>query len=285
MTRTVSDFLGTSPVAAPTARSDLGAGAAAMLWRNTRDRVRYEAPKGHTFSLYLEGGTGTRRMDAGGLQGFPGAVSVMPEGCDSEWEVSAPFSFVHLYLSEARLRSSFAEAHDCDARRLSLPEVTYAAESALAAPLAALACAAQSGDGLAGQTAVAELVAALAPGPVRLSGGLSARVLRRVEEWTEAHLEQEITLRDMAAVAGLSEFHFHRMFRASRGIAPHRWVQMRRIRRAQSLLAAGTSIAETAAATGFSSQSHLSRVFRAQIGMTPAQYRRAAGRGSQAIQG
>lgn len=276
MTGTVRDFLGRSQVACALAQMDLGEGCAIAVWENTVDRVRYESPRNHTFSLYLEDGTRTRRLDAGGIAGYPGAICIMPEGCGSDWEIGARFRFVHLYLSDARLRSGFVRTHDCDARRLDLPEATFIDNPRLAAPLTRLAGAAAAGDALAAESALADLYAGLSSRPVPIRAGLAPHVLRRVDDWIEAHLDGAIHLDDLAALAGLSGFHFHRMFQLSRGVAPHAWVTDRRLENARALLRAGQPIAGIAAACGFSSQSHPTRAFRRHTGSTPADYRAAA---------
>src|SRR5690606_34173170 len=256
MRRTVRDFLGLSPVAASVAEMDLGEGCAVAIWRNTFDRIRYEAPQNHTFSFYLEGGTGTRRTDAGGVSGYPGAICIMPEGCGSDWEMNGPFRFVHLYLSDARLRSGFVRTHDCDARRLDLHEATFIDSPRLAAPLKQLADAAMAGDILHAESALAELYGALNSKPVIVRAGLASNILRRIDDWIETNLDQTIRLDELAMLANLSEFHFHRMFRLSRGVAPHAWVIERRVDRARILLQSDRPIAEIAVACGFSSQSH-----------------------------
>ncbi len=74
MKQRVYDFLGQSPIAAISERMTLGEGCAVSIWENTRDRVSYIAPADHTFSLYLKGGAGTRRVDAGNDRGFPMTV-------------------------------------------------------------------------------------------------------------------------------------------------------------------------------------------------------------------
>lgn len=278
MRRTVRDFLGLSPVAASVAEMDLGEGCAVAIWRNTFDRIRYEAPQNHTFSFYLEGGTGTRRTDAGGVSGYPGAICIMPEGCGSDWEMNGPFRFVHLYLSDARLRSGFVRTHDCDARRLDLHEATFIDSPRLAAPLKQLADAAMAGDVLYAESALAELYGALNSKPVIVRAGLASNILRRIDDWIETNLDRTIRLDELAMLANLSEFHFHRMFRVSRGVAPHAWVMERRVDRARILLQSDRPIAEIAVACGFSSQSHLTRVFRHQTGRTPANYRYASRR-------
>ncbi len=66
----------------------------------------------------------------------------------------------------------------------------------------------------------------------------------------------------LADEAGLSTFHFAKMFKASFGVPPHRYVTERRIARAKALLAEGrTSLAGIALACGFASQSHFTRRF------------------------
>ncbi|AFK56545.1 helix-turn-helix transcriptional regulator [Tistrella mobilis] len=272
---TIYDVLRRSPVARVLAGMELGEGCAVTVWENTRDRVCYQAPAHTTFSLYLEGGTGTRRLDAGGVAGYPGAICVMPEGCGSDWEINAPFRFVHLYLSEARLRSGFVSTHDCDARSLDLPEATFVRNPDLAIPLAQLAAAGAEGDVLHAETTLAELFGALRRKPVTIRAGLAPHILRRVDDWIDAHLDQTITLDDLAALADLSGFHFHRMFHLSRGLAPHAWVTWKRVARARMLLRTDQPIAAIAAACGFSSQSHLTRVFQRHVGKTPAVYRGA----------
>jgi AraC family transcriptional regulator len=100
-------------------------------------------------------------------------------------------------------------------------------------------------------------------------------VLRRVQEYVEAHLEQDLTIEALAAVAGLSPYHFARAFKRSTGSGPHRNVLRRRIERAKRLLAAGKiPLSDVARACGFGSQSHFSTRFREVTGVTPRQFGR-----------
>ncbi len=108
-------------------------------------------------------------------------------------------------------------------------------------------------------------------------GGLPPRVCRRVEDYIEAHLDAPIRISDLAAVAGLSEFHFARMFKLSKGEAPHSFVQRRRMERAKQLLTqTRMPMTELALLCGFASQSHFAACFRKQVGLTPRQFRAAA---------
>ena len=243
------------------------------IWENHSDRVFYDKPKGHTFSLYLQGGTGTRRLDAGGISGWPGAICVLPEGQTSDWEITTPFRFLHLVLPDEPLRVWFSRIHDRDARYFDVAEIMYGVVPAMMAPLAQLAQAAKTNDPLSADGAVAELIYHLPERSKTLQGGLTARQLKLIDELIAANLGTSIRLSDLAKEVGLSEFHFHRMFRASRGTSPHKWVMMRRIDAAKDSLCRSGSISEIAAACGFSCQSHLTRIFKSQTGMTPAVYR------------
>lgn len=282
----VSAFLAAAPHARVLGRLDLGFGRAATIWRNRSAHIRYEAPQGHVLSYYLRGGGGTRRVDPGvgrhPDRGWQGAFCLMPQGQSSEWDITDSFDFIHLFIPDDELRRSFAETFDRDARRLSLADLPYRPGSALAAPFLSLTAAIHDGDPLRGEEAMGALCAAILSGsPFRLpdsralSGGLAPQKLRLITDYAEAHLDGPIRLRDLAALAGLSEFHLQRSFRASRGISPHRWILHRRIARAKALIAAGQPLAQIAPACGFDSQSHLTRSFRIATGATPGQYRAA----------
>ncbi|WP_414831731.1 helix-turn-helix transcriptional regulator [Afifella sp. YEN Y35] len=271
----VRDFLLGSPVARAAATLDLGGGRGVTIWENHDDRVSYDGARGHAFSLYLEGGTGTRRIDGRGARGWPGAVCIFPDGQSSDWEITTHSSFVHLYMPDDRLRADFSRIHDCDARRLDLPEITFAEMPALAGPLHALARAADAGDILFADAAMAEIVAQIGSRRISLRGGLAPHILRRIDDYIDSHLDATIRLPDLAALAGLSPFHLHRMFRASRGMALHAWITERRIDRAKELLRGTDPLVQIAAACGFSSQSHFARAFKARVATTPSAWRSA----------
>jgi len=110
------------------------------------------------------------------------------------------------------------------------------------------------------------------PSPAR--GGLPPGAMRRVREHVEAHLSESMDLAELAAIAGLSLYHFARAFKQSAGVTPHHYLVHRRIERAQEMLArSGLPLSQIALAAGFSDQSHLARHFRQMLGMTPGQFR------------
>jgi AraC family transcriptional regulator len=114
-----------------------------------------------------------------------------------------------------------------------------------------------------------------APAPIPNKGRLSPAQARRAQEFMAAHCNDNVSLADVARVCNLSRGHFIKAFRITTGLTPHQWLQQRRVQLAQGLLLdTQDSIAEIAAACGFSDQSHLTRVFSSLVGATPAAWRR-----------
>lgn len=106
-------------------------------------------------------------------------------------------------------------------------------------------------------------------------GGLSAWKLKLVISHIEDNLESELSLAEIAKVAGVSVSHLKTLFRRSTGTPVHQYILRRRVERAKLLLQDGSlSIAQIAFATGFAHQSHLARHMRKILGVTPAAARR-----------
>ncbi len=99
--------------------------------------------------------------------------------------------------------------------------------------------------------------------------------LRQVIEYIQANLADDVSLDALAGVAGLSPNYFLGAFRQATGRTPHRYVTELRIARACELLHdPHRPITEVSLAVGFSSQSHLTEVFRRTMNTTPAAYRK-----------
>jgi AraC-like DNA-binding protein len=100
--------------------------------------------------------------------------------------------------------------------------------------------------------------------------------LRRVCDYIEAHIDETVSLADLAAVSGLSRMHFAAQFRVATGFRPHEYLLSRRVERAKSLLlGVDMPLAEVALSVGFQAQAHFSTVFKRLTGDSPAQWRRA----------
>ncbi|MEO0536935.1 MAG: AraC family transcriptional regulator [Cyanobacteria bacterium P01_A01_bin.123] len=94
--------------------------------------------------------------------------------------------------------------------------------------------------------------------------------LGSVLDYIEAHLTEDLSLADLALTAGLSKFHFSRLFKDVIGLTPHKYVLKRRIERATQVLKQGDlTIAQVAHTFGFTDQSHFTRVFKQVKGVTP----------------
>jgi transcriptional regulator GlxA family with amidase domain len=108
----------------------------------------------------------------------------------------------------------------------------------------------------------------------RIRGGLPPRALQRVREYIDAHLENTISIQALAAIVGLSMYHFARAFKQSAGMTPHDYLVARRVKRAQELLVdTDLPLSEIALASGFADQSHCARRFRERVGVSPSSYR------------
>jgi len=109
--------------------------------------------------------------------------------------------------------------------------------------------------------------------PVR--GGLPEWQQKRVVEFIEEHLAEQISLAALAELADLSLYHFARAFAQSFGAPPHRYHMARRMDRAKSLLQRpALSVTEIGARIGFRETSSFSKAFRNFTGLTPTEYRR-----------
>lgn len=105
--------------------------------------------------------------------------------------------------------------------------------------------------------------------------GLSRRALNRACSYIAENLGERFTLDDLARQAGVSRFHFARLFRVSTGNSPMAYLLKSRIERAkQMLLQDERPVCEIAAVLGFCDQSHLTRTFRRLTGLTPREFAR-----------
>ena len=105
--------------------------------------------------------------------------------------------------------------------------------------------------------------------------GLPRHVLRRVIERMHL-LDSDLSLQALANESGYSRVHFVRMFRAATGYSPHSYLLTLKLERVQELLKnPSMSLIDIALDCGFSSHSHMSRLFRKMVGVTPSAYRRS----------
>lgn len=140
-------------------------------------------------------------------------------------------------------------------------------------------------DDLGGEELLSVAVAALLRRYARFDAPAAARrhrperaAVARARAVVEARYAEPLRLAELAAEAGLTRFRLIRAFKRELGLTPHLYLVDRRVRAARTLLRAGRPPAEVAVLAGFSDQSHLTRAFKARLGVTPAVFRRGGGR-------
>jgi len=102
------------------------------------------------------------------------------------------------------------------------------------------------------------------------TGGLSKLKLQQVVDYIHAHLDRDLSLKELAAIVQMSAHYFSQLFKQSTGITPHQYVIHCRIERAKELLMQRKlTISDVAKVVGFVDQSHFHRHFKRLVGITP----------------
>lgn len=110
--------------------------------------------------------------------------------------------------------------------------------------------------------------------------------LRQARDHADRHFAERLDLGQLAAVAGISKYHFHRLFAATYGRTPAAYVSERRIERAQDLLrATNLTVTEVCHAVGFSSLGSFSSTFRRTVGESPSEFQQRYAAGAPHIPG
>ncbi|WP_417328689.1 AraC family ligand binding domain-containing protein [Halomonas cupida] len=133
-------------------------------------------------------------------------------------------------------------------------------------------------------TALDSLVQGLLPHigwkPRQLGQPHHPAIAARARDYLHAHIEQDISLHELADACGVDRFRLSRTFKTAYGLAPHAYLVQLRLNQARKCLAAGQLPIDVAHQLGFADQSHLGRWFRRAYRLTPAQYRRQCLTGS-----
>jgi AraC family transcriptional regulator len=265
-------------------------GVSMRSYRYTGLDVHVPAMRDYMIVTYREGLTPMERQFDGRWsreQCVPGDVSLLTRSEKSHWHWTQDIDVVHVYLAPETLAKVSSEAMDRDIVDVRLQDVLKTHDPIIAGTSAAIASEAEC-QGMGGQLYVEALATQMSVHLLRKYssiscrqpthlGCLSAQQAKRIAEYIEAHLDSHLSLDELAGVAGLSTWHFLRQFRARFNCAPHAYVIERRIEQAKRLLRRGAlPIKEVAAACGFSDQAHMTRLFRRQLGITPAAVRSSA---------
>lgn len=265
----------------------LGSGVEIAAWSNRNDRITQESADHHTLSLYVADGYECYQKVPGGWKngGGPDRFCIMPRQYESTWDVRSDLSFVHLYCTDRHLRQVVEHTWDRSPAAINLDQLAFGEDPKITLLFRQfiLNCNWQeNANQLALSSATTFLMSHLVQHYSQLHwvlpqvrGGLAPVVARRVKAYIEQHLDQPLLLSDLAAEAGLSEFHFARMFKHDTGMAPHQFVMRARLQQAERLLCHSVlSLTQIALECGFSSSSHFSNRFKAAYGFSPTQMRR-----------
>ncbi|MEN5150692.1 AraC family transcriptional regulator [Pseudomonas orientalis] len=280
----VFQALNRSPNARLQACAELGDGLSAALWSNHHDSQDYQAPSHHTLSCYIGGGTGTFRRDQPGVKGGPDKLCILPAEHQSAWVINGQIRLAHVYFSPEQFALGCVTLLDREPRELQLREGTFLEDARLSGCFHQLIALnwREPGERLLTSSLAHEMLSHTllsqvgARDGLRVKGGLAAHQRRRLVEYIDQHLQDAISLGQLAGLCALSEYHFARMFRQSFGLPPHQYLLARRLARAKSLLrGSALAVGEIALMCGFSSASHFNQRFRQAMGAAPGDYRQA----------
>lgn len=131
--RDIVDALRAAGVA-PQKLMELDQGRALAQWQNRKGEVRYERPRHHALSIYINEGDKARRVVNGRAvsQGFPGAVCLFPAGSQSTWQIDGQFEFFHLYFNDLDIARCAEQTWDCEPDRVELSERYHTQDPVLA---------------------------------------------------------------------------------------------------------------------------------------------------------
>lgn len=216
----------------------------------------------------------------------PRRICLTPGEATASWQHSGRPEILQVYLRRSIYESAVSEIYGCDASAAALVP-RFAIHDPLLEQLA-IAITGALHDGTAEDglyiDAIANMMAAhLARAhstrsrPVRVMPArpISGWKMRRLVDFIEENLDNDLSLHAMAAEVEMSPLYLARAFKAAVGQSPHQYVLTRRIERARELLrSTSMPVVDVAMAVGFSSQSHLSHWFLRQVGVSPAAYRR-----------
>ena len=209
-----------------------------------------------------------------------GDIDIVPAGLPGVWEDEAPATILLLSLTPALLRSA-AEDMGLNPDQAALrpqfqlkdPRIAHIGWALKAELESGYPCEPLYGESL-GMALAAHLLRHYAPARVlpKPGHGLSKQQLRRVTEHIENHLDQSLSLAELAAAAGVSASHFKALFKQSLGLPAHQYVIRRRVEHARVLLLQGhLAMSQVALEAGFSHQSHMARCMRRVLGVTPTE--------------
>jgi AraC family transcriptional regulator len=212
------------------------------------------------------------------------AFTLIPEGHDGRWDIEGKVVVSHAYLTQRHLQACADEM--AGGRKVEL-QVRVAFEDPAVAGLLDILSHEAANDSAASRLFVEHAIDLLCLRLIRGHSSIEAMPLserrrgladwqvRRVTAYMRGNLARHVGLDELAAVVGLSRFHFCTAFRQATGVTPHRWLTMQRMERARDLLRdRALSVTDVAFAVGYETPSAFAAIFRRSVGTTPTAFRR-----------
>jgi AraC family transcriptional regulator len=216
---------------------------------------------------------------------IPGDMVLSPSNQVCSYTMDASIHLVNVPLHESLVRQVADElvptfAGDFGGLHTRLLSSAAVSQSALKIWHSAKPGAGKTFDGHAATIGLVELLLRLSvsPGALRRQRHhIAPRALHRVMHYVEACLAEDVSLGKLAEIAGLSQYHFLRSFRAEIGETPHQYVIRQRASRATDLLRRTSApLTAIAASCGFSSHQHMCAVLGQVRGVPPRDIRARA---------
>ena len=240
--------------------------------------------------LFLISGTGSYWAEGRHYHLEPGDVVLLGSRCvhKPEFAADAPYERVIVYISPEFLRQASAE--DCDLLQIFSGEKShvYRPQADMAKKLSAM------------MAALERELSGREYGRIVLSSGLLLRILvsigrdlrqgsgipaepsqpadpriANIQAYIDRHIEEDLTVDQIAEAAYLSKFHMMRLFRAQTGQSIHEYISQQRLMLAQELIRQGVAATDAAFRCGFGSYSSFTRAYAKQFGTTPTGRRTA----------
>jgi AraC family transcriptional regulator len=264
-------------------------GMALKGYRYTELDVEIPEMRDYMIVVYRRGAAAMSRRSGGPWQSekvAPGTMSILTRGQQSQWRWDQPIDVSHVYLSQAAVARVAGEVFERDVQDVEMFDLVSADDPVLPGMVSLLEHELKQ-DGVGGTLYVESLKNQLCIHLLRryaktvfreraAYGKLSPAQRRLLVQYVQENIDQNISLVDLAGLTQLTESSFIRKFRNEFDCPPHEYVMRQRIGHARRLLARPDMPLKTiAASSGFSDQSHMTRLFRKYFDMTPAEVRRS----------
>ncbi|RQS71618.1 AraC family transcriptional regulator [Burkholderia sp. Bp8963] len=211
-----------------------------------------------------------------------GDADVIPAGLPGRWTDASDCRILRITFSDAFARATFdqLELKPSQAQIRRRMQVRDPRLQHIAWALAAELEADDASDPLYAESLCTALIVRLVDAAPSFRGrrhALAPNTAARVIDYIEGHLDQRLTLAELAALTAISVPHFKVLFRETLGMPVHQYIVQRRVERAKALLLEGRlSISQVALEAGFAHPSHMANWMNRLLGATPSEIARAA---------